>query len=455
MRKFFLLLALVLFLPLEARAAEISSDVTGGIEVHEDAGIMPLAFGYDGYRSYMLLPAPYVLSNLPLSRTVYYDVSYDVIKWNVFSTYVSEADAVSGAGGVVEFDVPIIFSGSFNPYDTGQGSFTGLFVYLSNFRFSVSASNVYDASSYASVTGYRVSYNGVNGSGEFDAMVSGGALQFHIPSDRALFTVYAHVVVSSSYFSATRDIPLGSLSVSVRGNAPTYNASVYGYVNIPPGEYSNVVNLNTIASQQVTWLHYLDYLDDIYGRTTNLEIISANFRDNTYTQLNNLTSDLGLYYQGIAKALTDTYGLISLVKSDVLSFDANQGVRFQALYGQLSVINHEIQVHMTNENTRLINALLQETEYPDGDAGAGMLEDAFGEYDKAESQVTNTAFQWVGGFDPGSLLDFSAQIVLGIGQFNQILTALLAAMGSYQYVVFIGLGLIFVGILVGVFRFRG
>lgn len=468
MKKVLLIMVILLLIPLRVRAAELSSD---NILVDPDAGISTVAFGFDGFRNYTLLPSSaYSISTYNSSQFLYVRYDFDEQEWRYFNSssgydYSGVYTAVKSASGLYEFDMPIIYMQELNPLDNGYGNFNGLHFRLNSFSCPVTYTGGYlDTLTNVKIAYYTISYNGVNGSGSFNVSPTASALYFHVPSDRCVVTVMAHVVLSPMYKSTgsgSNQFPVGAANyvVSVK---PTFSASVYGYVNIPAGEYSNVVNLNTIAGQQVTYLHYLDYLDD------------------TYSQVAGIRSDLGVYYQNIAKALTDTYGLINAIRSDlttydarmagrfeslntwvsrvnnaVLQLDANEGSRFSALYSQLSVINSEIQTHMTNENTRLINALLHETEYPDGDAGAGNLEDAFGKYDKAESEVTNTAFEWVGAFDPGSLIDFTGNIVVGIGQFNSFLSSLLSAMGYYQYVIYIGLGLVFCAILVGVLRFRG
>ena len=54
MKKVLLIMVILLLIPLRVRAAELSSD---NILVDPDAGISTVAFGFDGFRNYTLLPS--------------------------------------------------------------------------------------------------------------------------------------------------------------------------------------------------------------------------------------------------------------------------------------------------------------------------------------------------------------------------------------------------------------
>lgn len=106
------------------------------------------------------------------------------------------------------------------------------------------------------------------------------------------------------------------------------------------------------------------------------------------------------------------------------------------------------------EQMKQTNDLL--TNFPgssDMDASKGQLDTAISDYDQIEGSLFDSGQTAFDQFDPSSVLTFSAGIYAAIAALSNLMIQVIAAMGEFSVIYTIGVTLVFIGMLIGLWRF--
>lgn len=248
-------------------------------------------------------------------------------------------------------------------------------------------------------------------------------------------SVFADVLFSFSSFVI--DDPylsyFKSLTYTINVNSQLSGWLVpYSYLD--PADYAVVNRLSSLLTEQSATYAAVNQVGGI---------ISSNHND--------LLDALRLRFTHLEQQnLSNSNNIISEIKD--FSIQSNQN--FNYIHNDILHESALTRSTITSETTRLINALLNPSDYPpDGDAGASGFETASNQLDDEQSKITDWGFSSANSYDVASALNFTT-FGSGIIAVNFMLTAILNGMGGLVQPLVVSLALIFVALLVGVMRFR-
>lgn len=404
-------------------------------------GIFPLrsqAVSFDGYLPYHFsqeLSGGIDLGVVSETNTIFFQDFAWVYEWGSQGNNTTGYDTAYLCTGTNDLRIPISKSTAYASlsYDSLAFVFKPYLVFSFNSLADTSKC-------YYEVIDYVVSYSSVTGTGTGTILVSpydyynDGNISVYFDSNDIVVSVFADIRLTYQCISKDIDNPYPSNSSFTYSYSAHCQGSAYG----------------------------ARYADSAMVAQTN--ILHTDLRDLLLysSEILNSSHAINSSVQGLDEHMVDRLEILDLdfhdlrrqLDADLSHIRDDMNTNTSDIRNDLRLRFENLKVHITDENTRLINAILNPSEYPpDDDAGSSQMTQAVGNLDSVEKSITDVAFTDAGTYDISNVFDFS-HIARGVIIANMIISSLLNSIGMFAIPLSVGLALIFVAILVGIMRYR-
>ena len=125
----------------------------------------------------------------------------------------------------------------------------------------------------------------------------------------------------------------------------------------------------------------------------------------------------------------------------------------QTLTQQQSKQQHSDAQTQLKESQKQTNAMTKFASKDAMDINSGALGDSLSGYDEAQQSIFTSSTASIEKFDIDNLFKFTANISAAILVWNNLMVSIVASMGDFSLIYTISMGLVFIGIVVGIWRY--
>lgn len=346
----------------------------------------------------------------PESRTVSYSWGAAGVDNSVTLSFPSMVQ-IDGSLGMYGFFVS--FSPRFEPADSD------CYYYIDNVRIVVGGCT-YDASYQDN--GYYL----VQGQFEYDAS----------SNPHCSILIDLHRIASSTLSSYTLNSTTSN-SVSYSGNI---NALNDGRLDIPyyqillneksGGGYSGYAKSPSATTLKFEAPDY--YLSGVSSSSTGYVTTSG------HTENNAALLSGGTFYLGMDKGSSNVIYL---------------GLSTRSSLQQMAEQQHSDAQDQLQESQKQTDAMTKFDGKSDMDKNSSDLNDSLSGYDEAQQSIFSSSTASIEKFDVDNLFNFTVNISSALLVWNNLMVSIVASMGDFSLIYTISMGLVFIGIVVGIWRF--
>ena len=125
----------------------------------------------------------------------------------------------------------------------------------------------------------------------------------------------------------------------------------------------------------------------------------------------------------------------------------------QQLTQQQTEQQHSDAQDQLKESQKQTDAMTKFDGKADMDKNSSDLNDSLSGYDDAQQSIFASSTTSIENFNIGNLFDFSVTITGAVYVWNTLMTSIITSMGDFSLIYTISMGLVFIGIVVGIWRF--
>ena len=125
----------------------------------------------------------------------------------------------------------------------------------------------------------------------------------------------------------------------------------------------------------------------------------------------------------------------------------------QALTQQQTQQQHSDAQDQLKESQKQTDAMTKFDGKSDMDKNSSDLNDSLSGYDEAQQSIFASSTVSIEKFDVDNLFNFTANISAALLVWNNLMVSIVASMGDFSLIYTISMGLVFIGIVVGIWRF--
>ncbi len=125
----------------------------------------------------------------------------------------------------------------------------------------------------------------------------------------------------------------------------------------------------------------------------------------------------------------------------------------QSLLQQLYNQQHSDAQNQLDESKKQTDAMTKFDGKSDMDKNSSDLNDSLSGYDEAQQSIFSSSTASIEKFDVDNLFNFTVNISSALLVWNNLMVSIVASMGDFSLIYTISMGLVFIGIVVGIWRF--